>query len=97
MQWLYIYRERDLDFCLPQRSATVCFICEEYIYIYITTAQSVFQLPKIDKENFSTFRPEALRQESMKENIGEHVSCMRTKHVIRVNQWEARLKNKLEY
>ena len=30
----------------------------------IITAQSVFQLPKIDKENFSTFRPEGLRQES---------------------------------
>ena len=29
----------------------------------ITTAQSVFQLPEIDKENFSTFRPEGLRQE----------------------------------
>ena len=28
------------------------------------TAQSVFQLPEIDKENFSTFRPEGLRQES---------------------------------
>ena len=30
----------------------------------IITAQSVFQLPKIDKENFSTFRPEGLHQES---------------------------------
>ena len=29
------------------------------------TAQSVFQLPKIDKENFSKFRPEGLRQESL--------------------------------
>ena len=38
-----------------------------------------------------------VRRVSVKENIGEHVFCMRTKHVIRVNQWEARLKNKLEY
>ena len=30
----------------------------------IITAQSVYQLPKIDKENFLTFRPEGLRQES---------------------------------
>ena len=30
----------------------------------VITAQLVFQLPKIDKENFSTFRPEGLRQES---------------------------------
>ena len=32
--------------------------------LLFSTAQSVFQLPKIDKENFSTFRPEGLRQES---------------------------------
>ena len=32
--------------------------------VVLITAQSVFQLPKIDKENFSTFRPEGLRQES---------------------------------
>ena len=30
----------------------------------VITAQLGFQLPKIVKENFSTFRPEGLRQES---------------------------------
>ena len=30
------------------------------------TAQSVFQLPKIDKENFSTFRPRSKRPEGLR-------------------------------
>ena len=43
--------------------------CDGMCFIYLTnyfesSAQSVLQLPKIDKENFSTFRPEGLRQES---------------------------------